>query len=153
MHSTDDHNNNAMASLDDVVGTLASVNHARPRPKHIPRHTSNDYMDYAANRATALRTAIHHLEQELGLYSTVSHISLGADRLTLHPHNSQSKLSQQELSELQRATHFDKKELQQWYKGEPEHLVDVSASMLTTVRLPQGLSLGHAHQGGVPKDL
>lgn len=30
----------------------------------------------------------------------------------------QSKLSQEQLSELQRSTHFDKKELQQWYKGE-----------------------------------
>jgi neuronal calcium sensor 1 len=30
---------------------------------------------------------------------------------------SQSKLTQQELSDLQKATHFDKKELQQWYKG------------------------------------
>ena len=29
----------------------------------------------------------------------------------------QSKLTQQELSDLQKATHFDKKELQQWYKG------------------------------------
>lgn len=29
----------------------------------------------------------------------------------------QSKLSQQELIDLQKATHFDKKELQQWYKG------------------------------------
>jgi len=31
--------------------------------------------------------------------------------------SSQSKLSQEQLSELQRSTHFDKKELQQWYKG------------------------------------
>jgi hypothetical protein len=30
----------------------------------------------------------------------------------------QSKLSQEQLTELQRSTHFDKKELQQWYKGE-----------------------------------
>lgn len=30
---------------------------------------------------------------------------------------SQSKLSQEQLGELQRSTHFDKKELQQWYKG------------------------------------
>ncbi|EMC95645.1 hypothetical protein BAUCODRAFT_34402 [Baudoinia panamericana UAMH 10762] len=30
---------------------------------------------------------------------------------------SQSKLSPQELQDLQKATHFDKKELQQWYKG------------------------------------
>lgn len=29
----------------------------------------------------------------------------------------QSKLSPTQLEELQRATHFDKKELQQWYKG------------------------------------
>jgi hypothetical protein len=39
------------------------------------------------------------------------------EKLTFH-RRSQSKLSQQELSELQKATHFDKKELQQWYKGE-----------------------------------
>jgi len=31
--------------------------------------------------------------------------------------NSQSKLSQKELLQLQRETKFDKKELQQWYKG------------------------------------
>lgn len=30
---------------------------------------------------------------------------------------SQSKLSQDELNQLMKATHFDKKELQQWYKG------------------------------------
>lgn len=30
---------------------------------------------------------------------------------------SQSKLSPQQLEELQKSTHFDKKELQQWYKG------------------------------------
>lgn len=30
---------------------------------------------------------------------------------------SQSKLSQEQLQELQNSTHFDKKELQQWYKG------------------------------------
>jgi Ca2+-binding EF-hand superfamily protein len=34
---------------------------------------------------------------------------------------SQSKLSQQELADLQKATHFDKKELQQWYKGAHRH--------------------------------
>lgn len=33
----------------------------------------------------------------------------------------QSKLSQEQLSELQRSTHFDKKELQQWYKGTSSH--------------------------------
>ncbi|CAD0016184.1 unnamed protein product, partial [Aureobasidium pullulans] len=124
MHSIDDHdNNNATSSIDDVAGLLATANHARQRPKHIPRHTSNSYMDYALHRTTALRTAIHHLEQELGAHSPISHMSLGTDKLTLHPHPSQSKLSQQELGELQKATHFDKKELQQWYK-DPSSFAD-----------------------------
>jgi hypothetical protein len=35
----------------------------------------------------------------------------------LIPEPRQSKLSQEQLTELQRSTHFDKKELQQWYKG------------------------------------
>ena len=119
MHSiTDPDNNNGTSPIDDVAGILATANHARQRPKHIPRHTSNGYMDYAVNRTIALRTAIHHLEQELGAHNPISHIPLGTDMLTLHPHPSQSKLSQQELSDLQKATHFDKKELQQWYKGE-----------------------------------
>ncbi|EFX03580.1 neuronal calcium sensor 1 [Grosmannia clavigera kw1407] len=41
---------------------------------------------------------------------------------------SQSKLSQEQLSELQKSTHFDKKELQQWYKG---FLKDCPSGMLT----------------------
>ena len=139
----------------DAASGLATANHARSRPKHIPRHTSDDYLDYAINRDTALRTAVHHLEQELGTHSPISHISLRTHTLTLHPHTSQSKLSAQELSDLQKATHFDKKELQQWYKGE-------MTSRPGTVecdtdgwpcRFSQGLSLGHAHQGGVPEDL
>ncbi|RCI08320.1 hypothetical protein L249_8941 [Ophiocordyceps polyrhachis-furcata BCC 54312] len=41
---------------------------------------------------------------------------------------SQSKLSQEQLVELQKSTHFDKKELQQWYKG---FLKDCPSGMLT----------------------
>ena len=33
-------------------------------------------------------------------------------------YTSQSKLSQEQLNQLQKDTHFDKKELQQWYKGQ-----------------------------------
>ncbi|KAI4239253.1 MAG: hypothetical protein LQ349_000508 [Xanthoria aureola] len=33
---------------------------------------------------------------------------------------SESKLSQDELAQLMKSTHFDKKELQQWYKGTKE---------------------------------
>ena len=39
-------------------------------------------------------------------------------------HLSQSKLSQEQLNQLQKDTHFDKKELQQWYKGQL-HLLHV----------------------------
>lgn len=45
---------------------------------------------------------------------------LGYERANEQPANtitSQSKLSQEQLTELQRSTHFDKKELQSWYKG------------------------------------
>lgn len=39
-------------------------------------------------------------------------------RLTFNPaRNRQSKLERDKLEELEKATHFDKKELQQWYKG------------------------------------
>ncbi|KAH0496682.1 hypothetical protein TgHK011_004033 [Trichoderma gracile] len=41
---------------------------------------------------------------------------------------SQSKLSQEQLAELQKSTHFDKKELQQWYKG---FLKDCPSGMLS----------------------
>ncbi|KAK9770802.1 putative neuronal calcium sensor 1 protein [Seiridium cardinale] len=45
---------------------------------------------------------------------------------------SQSKLSQEQLAELQKSTHFDKKELQQWYKGEKEQsVVERHSRMLT----------------------
>jgi Ca2+-binding EF-hand superfamily protein len=41
--------------------------------------------------------------------------------------NRQSKLSQTQLEELQRATHFDKKELQQWYKGQSSFFLRMSS--------------------------
>lgn len=42
----------------------------------------------------------------------------GTNRTLLTHLISQSKLSQEELNQLQKDTHFDKKELQQWYKGQ-----------------------------------
>ncbi|KAL8873514.1 MAG: hypothetical protein Q9174_001020, partial [Haloplaca sp. 1 TL-2023] len=45
-----------------------------------------------------------------------------------NPLFSQSKLSQDELAQLMKSTHFDKKELQQWYKG---FLKDCPSGMLT----------------------
>jgi len=59
---------------------------------------------------------VRELEKELGSRSNVAYIELKNETLIVR-HCSQSKLSQQELADLQKATHFDKKELQQWYKG------------------------------------
>lgn len=60
-------------------------------------------------------SSIHFYERDHGTrYSLLTHL------------NSQSKLSQEELIQLQKSTHFDKKELQQWYKGQPPH-VTISA--------------------------
>lgn len=63
----------------------------------------------------------------------------------------QSKLSPTQLDELQRATHFDKKELQQWYKGAFEPVLRIGQSKVKSeltalfLRLPQRLPLGHSH--------
>lgn len=92
------------------------VNYARPRPFHIPRHASQSFPDFKAKQECALRLAIRHLERTITRHTGIAHLTMTNHTLTLHP--SQSKLSQQELSDLQKATHFDKKELQQWYKGD-----------------------------------
>jgi hypothetical protein len=42
--------------------------------------------------------------------------------LTVRYIDRQSKLSPAQLEELQKSTHFDKKELQQWYKGTAKSL-------------------------------
>lgn len=97
---------------------LASTNTARQRPKHVPSKKSTSYLDWKAQNHTAFQIAVHSMEEELGNFLNIARISIGSARLTLYPRDSsQSKLSQQELSDLQKATHFDKKELQQWYKG------------------------------------
>lgn len=82
----------------------------------IPRHDAPGYGHYTAMRDVALSNSMKNLEQELALRSPVEHIALENELLIVRYH-SQSKLSQQELADLQKATHFDKKELQQWYKG------------------------------------
>jgi len=94
----------------------APIKHARSRPKRIPCIQSGSYPEFKACQLAALRAAVHHLEQDLAGKSGVSHIEITNEELTVYL-CSQSKLSQQELVDLQKATHFDKKELQQWYKG------------------------------------
>lgn len=64
----------------------------------------------------ALANAIRGFEDELGSRCGIKCLETQKHKLIVS-HHSQSKLSQQELADLQKATHFDKKELQQWYKG------------------------------------
>lgn len=97
---------------------VQSTNTARPHNQPVPNHDSNSYAEWKAKNRTAFEIAVHNMEQELANFTNIARISLDEHRLTMHPRDSsQSKLSQQELNDLQKATHFDKKELQQWYKG------------------------------------
>jgi hypothetical protein len=89
---------------------------ARLHHAEIPHPDNPGYNYYKAACDGALATAVRCLEKELGARCAVKHIHLENEKLIVR-HYSQSKLSQQELADLQKATHFDKKELQQWYKG------------------------------------
>ena len=94
------------------------INPARPRPIRIPRPVSHSYPAFKGKQQFALKIGIHEMwDEELRKSTGLSHVEITHDMLTLYTSPSQSKLSQQELIELQKATHFDKKELQQWYKG------------------------------------
>ena len=97
--------------------TSITGHYARPRPFRIPRHVSQSYPAFKAKQECALKISINELEQEMGKSTGIARLELTDNKLMIH-HHSQSKLSQQELADLQKATHFDKKELQQWYKGE-----------------------------------
>ncbi|RMY73017.1 hypothetical protein D0863_04137 [Hortaea werneckii] len=114
--------------MHDRKGSLSGViNYARPRPFHIPRHISESYPAFKDKQECALKIGVHDLEREITKSTGISRCELGHEKLTVY-FTSQSKLSQQELSDLQKATHFDKKELQQWYKG---FLKDCPSGMLT----------------------
>lgn len=139
--------------VDEFMSGIGSTNTARRRPKRIPRHTSMDYPDWKKQQTLALKAAVHHTEQESWDHETGAHLTIGNNKLIVH--YSQSKLSQQELNDLQKATHFDKKELQQWYKGMHglTSLHNAPASRSDMYRFLKGLSFWNAHQGGVPEDL
>ncbi|KAL5121015.1 Calcium-binding protein NCS-1 [Pleosporales sp. CAS-2024a] len=105
----------------------APLKFARLHHVHIPRHDDPGFPQYKAARNSALATAVRCLETELGGRCAVECLQIETHKLIVR-HHSQSKLSQQELADLQKATHFDKKELQQWYKG---FLKDCPSGMLT----------------------
>jgi len=98
-------------------GSLSGAfNYARARPFHLPRHVAESYPVFEGKQECALRIALHDLAREITKSTGMTRLDMHKEKLTIHLH-SQSKLSQQELGDLQKATHFDKKELQQWYKG------------------------------------
>lgn len=97
---------------------MSSVNHARRRPSHVPRVASQSYPAFKAKQDCALRIGVKGMEEVLAKGTGIGLIEMLKGKLTIR-FRSQSKLSQQELADLQKATHFDKKELQQWYKGNP----------------------------------
>jgi len=101
----------------DGIVVNGSVNRARRRPSRVPRPDSSSYPTYKAKQEFALKIGVHGLQEEVAKSTGVGKMEVLKEKLTVH-FRSQSKLSQQELSDLQKATHFDKKELQQWYKGE-----------------------------------
>lgn len=95
----------------------APLNFARQHnTEEIPHHDDPGYARYRTNRNVVFSNGVKIFEEELSSSSPVEHIVLKDEKLIVQYH-SQSKLSQQELADLQKATHFDKKELQQWYKG------------------------------------
>ncbi|KAF2876626.1 hypothetical protein BDV95DRAFT_482960 [Massariosphaeria phaeospora] len=105
----------------------APLKFARSHHVNIPLHGDPGYVRYRAKREVALSNGVKSFEDDLASRCPVAFIALTNTKLIVRYH-SQSKLSQQELADLQKATHFDKKELQQWYKG---FLKDCPSGMLT----------------------
>ncbi|KAK7567627.1 hypothetical protein IWX49DRAFT_583624 [Phyllosticta citricarpa] len=103
------------------------INVGRTRGEEAPQLGSDAYDSYASRRKLALETAVNERRRDMFSRSSVKDIVLQEHTLIIEFH-SQSKLTQQELTDLQKATHFDKKELQQWYKG---FLKDCPSGMLT----------------------
>ena len=112
-----EHTSTSSPAQGEGIAVLGSVNRARRRPSRVPRPDFMSYSTYKAKQEFALKIGVHGLQEEMAKSTGVGKIDVLKGKLTVY-FRSQSKLSQQELSDLQKATHFDKKELQQWYKGE-----------------------------------
>jgi hypothetical protein len=105
----------------------APLKFARQHNVTVPHYHEPGYAHYSAARRVALTNAVGALWNELASRSPVAYLHLENEKLIVQ-HYSQSKLSQQELADLQKATHFDKKELQQWYKGAHPRAQDTASN-------------------------
>lgn len=98
----------------------APLKFARLHHTKLPRHGDAVPLHDQSERNVALTNALKYFNDGMACRGTIQSLEFGHQKLTVRYH-SQSKLSQQELADLQKATHFDKKELQQWYKGAKQH--------------------------------
>lgn len=122
-----DDNSTEATKQHERKGSLPGIiNHARQRPFHVPRVVSESYPAFKGKQQCALKIGSRDFEEHLTKSTGIAHLHMTGDELTICC-DSQSKLSQQELSDLQKATHFDKKELQQWYKGRREGTWTIAA--------------------------
>lgn len=129
------------------ISQPGGLNHARKRPQHLPRHDSGSFPAWKAKQECALKIGIGTFEHEFRDATGIAHLELHGPLLTVLV-DSQSKLSHQELVDLQKHTHFEKKELQQWYKGESAEatICHVKAHADTGQRLFKGLPEWHAQK-------
>ena len=122
--------NSGLAPMHEVFPDLASPARRLKSKLSVPSFTRNrkrnSNMADAASEVSRI-SSFSSLKSNFildGFHSGVrrlfskSDITVLATTAELTENPRQSKLSQEQLSELQRSTHFDKKELQQWYKGE-----------------------------------
>ncbi|RAR02261.1 neuronal calcium sensor 1 [Stemphylium lycopersici] len=110
-----------------LESTHPPLKFARRHGTDTPHPDEAGHGHYRDMQRVALANAAREFEEGLGLRCSIGRLEIQKQQLIVR-YNSQSKLSQQELADLQKATHFDKKELQQWYKG---FLKDCPSGMLT----------------------
>jgi hypothetical protein len=129
-------------SMEEAFGQFSikrASNHLKPKhslQNFASLRVPNIPSDQGVGRRSHLQSLKSRLSLDsfaLGLRRTPRNTDIGnlvayaveVEELTEEPR--QSKLSQEQLTELQRSTHFDKKELQQWYKGMSCHLIDAAS--------------------------
>ena len=101
------------SSLDAISAALTRTPNLTPTEFSAPRSPSVSLKSKLSLESFKLGFRRTSRKSDIG--NLAAKTTKAEDELTQQPR--QSKLSQEQLSELQRSTHFDKKELQQWYKG------------------------------------
>ena len=116
--------NAGIQSMEDVFGEITletSFQHLKAKPTSesvlVLRHKVESIRSFTPIKALRSRLSLESFHLGPRRNSLNSDIKKLVAENPLTQDDRQSKLSQEQLSELQRSTHFDKKELQQWYKG------------------------------------